>query len=350
MEKNLADAQQQLSSSQQKVQELESEDQRVKNKELQDEIDNIKKTYQAAQKSYERLTDLIEGSGKAATLSAQFAKVLNLLSTGNYTSASATLKTLDALVTAETAKRSTAGIVATVPVNNAAPGSGYSRQRVQTSSGEYIVDIVAADLSSTKVIIDTASDGNCADNCPVLPLATYVARSGAFAGINGTYFCPESYPSCAGKKNAFDLLVMNKNKTYFNSDNNVYSTNPAAIFSAGSARFVSRALEWGRDTSVDGVISNFPLLLLNGQIQVGGVTDAKMTGRGSRSFVGAKGSTAYIGVVRSATVEEVALVLKTMGLDHAMNLDSGGSTALWSGGYKAGPGRNIPNAVLFVRR
>ena len=27
-----------------------------------------------------------------------------------------------------------------------------------------------------------------------------------------------------------------------------------------------------------------------------------------------------------------------------------GSTALWSGGYKVGPGRNIPNAILFVNK
>ena len=38
------------------------------------------------------------------------------------------------------------------------------------------------------------------------------------------------------------------------------------------------------------------------------------------------------------------------GMENALNLDEGGSTALWSGGYKAGPGRNIPNAVLFVKR
>ena len=36
--------------------------------------------------------------------------------------------------------------------------------------------------------------------------------------------------------------------------------------------------------------------------------------------------------------------------ENALNLDSGGSTALWSGGYKAGPGRYIPNAILFVNR
>ena len=47
---------------------------------------------------------------------------------------------------------------------------------------------------------------------------------------------------------------------------------------------------------------------------------------------------------------ESARTMKTLGMENAMNLDEGGSTALWSGGYKLGPGRNIPNAILFVRR
>ena len=58
----------------------------------------------------------------------------------------------------------------------------------------------------------------------------------------------------------------------------------------------------------------------------------------------------YIGIVRGASVGEAALVLKEMGIKNAINLDSGGSSALWFGGYKAGPGRNIPNAILFVKK
>ena len=60
------------------------------------------------------------------------------------------------------------------------------------------------------------------------------------------------------------------------------------------------------------------------------------------------GNIAYIGVVFNATVAEAAHVIHALGIENALNLDSGGSTALWSGGYKVGPGRNIPNAVLFV--
>ena len=122
-------------------------------------------------------------------------------------------------------------IPANVPEIVEAPSSGYRRQKVTVGDVSFLVDIVSADLGSTRVIVDTASDGTCANDCPVLPLATYVSRSGAYAGVNGTYFCPETYPSCVDKKNSFDVLVMNKNKVYFNSDNNVYSTVPVAIFS-----------------------------------------------------------------------------------------------------------------------
>ena len=41
---------------------------------------------------------------------------------------------------------------------------------------------------------------------------------------------------------------------------------------------------------------------------------------------------------------------KAMVMENALNLDDGGSTALYSGGYKVGPGRDLPNAVLFVRK
>ena len=144
---------------------------------------------------------------------------------------------------------------------------------------------------------------------------------------------------------------MNRNKTYFNSANNVYSNVPAAIFTAGSARFVRASSEWGRDTSVDSVIAGQPLLLLNGEIQFGGDDEVKRASRGARSFIASKGTTVYIGVVYNANVAEVALVLHAMGLENAINLDSGGSTALYSSGrYIAGPGRNTPFGIVLVGR
>jgi hypothetical protein len=330
---------------------LQSEDQYKRNQELSGDIRQIESTYTLTVTAYEELLKLKEISRDTKKFDDAFANILTLLSKRDYVTASSQLTKFRGDISAEQSRiASTFVIPANVSQSNAPPGSGFSRQSVNAEIGTYLVDIVAADMGSTRIIVDTASDSTCTNNCPVLSLGDYVSRNGAFAGINGSYFCPADYPSCADKKNSFDTLLMNKNKVYFNSDNNVYSTVPAVIFQSGSMRFVGRSLDWGRDTGIDSMIANQPLLLSGGNITFGGGSDPKQGSKGSRSFVGNKGSTAYIGVVHNATVAEVAHVLKTLGLEGALNLDSGGSTALWSGGYKAGPGRGIPNAILFVRK
>ncbi len=330
---------------------MQHEDQRVRNEKLNAEIKDIQKTYTQAVTVYEALIDLRGLTKDTAKLDESLADSLAELADRNWSTASAQLAQLTKDIAAAKEKiAATFVIPANVPVNNTAPGSGFSRQSVSLDIGTYLVDIVAADMGSTRIIVDTASDSTCARDCPALSLGEYVSRSGAFAGINGSYFCPADYPSCADKKNSFDTLLMNKNKVYFNSDNNVYSTVPAVIFLSGSMRFVGRSLDWGRDTSPDGVLAMQPLLVSGGNVVFGGDDDPKKGSKGNRSFVGNKGTTAYIGVVHNVTVAESARVLKEMGLENALNLDNGGSTALWSGGYKAGPGRNIPNAILFVRK
>lgn len=347
-----SDLQKQSSSISAQLRQLQNEDQVVINKNLNSEVKQINTIYKKAVSVYEKLLEIKGNDSKKIKYDSLFASSLNYLADKKYASADAVLRDLDKQLEEQRAKQAVSSVPASFsgPVNNTPPGSGYSRQRVKSDIGEYVVDIVSADLGSTRVIVDTASDEDCKDNCLVLSLGDYVGRNGAFAGVNGSYFCPASYPSCAGKANSFDTLLMNKKKTYFNSDNNVYSTVPAAIFLGGSVRYVGQSLEWGRDTGVDGVIANQPLLLSGGNIVFGGSGDPKQGSKGSRSFVGSKGSTVYIGVVHNATVAEVAHVLKAMGLEGALNLDSGGSTAFWAGGYKAGPGRAIPNAVLFVRK
>ena len=329
-----------------KLAELKNQDQYKVNEGLKKDIKNIETTYKESLSSYERLLDLRVQKAKTADLENQFAKVLNYLSSLNYSSASADLKLLsenikkveDSLTQTETAQ------IANVTVNNSAPGSGFSQQKVSTDRGEFLVSIVAADLNSTRVLVDTASDGDCRDNCPTLPLATYVSRSGGFAGINGSYFCPPDYPSCAGKVNSFDTLLMNKNKVYFNSGNNVYSNVPLVYFTGNTMGVRGRSSDWGRDTGVDSVIA-MQILLISG----GNPTSAD-GGEAVRTFIGTKGSMVYIGIVYGASFSDAGTVLKTMGIDNALGLDQGGLTALWYGGYKAGPGRNLPNAIVFVRK
>lgn len=354
--KQLNSLERKLELSKTEISDLKNRDEYKINQDLNKEVESINKTYKQAVSTYEEISDIEAQKGKAEDLKKNFTQILSMLADRNYTSASASLVLLSGDVKKEKDRLASQIInsggalvsTASLPTSNTPPGAGYSRQNVSALDSTYVVDIVAADMGSTRIIVDTASDGDCHNDCPVLSLSDYVARNGAFAGVNGSYFCPAEYPSCAGKTNTFDTLAMNKNKKYINSDNNVYSTVPAVIFQPGSMRFVGQSLDWGRDTGVDGVLANQPLLLSGGNITFGGSSDPKQGSKGNRSFVGSKGSTAYIGVVRNATVAEVAHVLKAMGIENALNLDSGGSTALWSGGYKAGPGRNIPNAILFV--
>lgn len=346
-----------LSKAEKSYKELKEQDQYKINQQLKSDVDKTHNAYKGTIEVYQKILDLRSAKQNTEEFEKLYAAIVANLAELKYASAESGLKDLNAQIKKKNDELAAAAAAAQggaggppPPVNNAPPASGYSYQSVKTDIGTYSVAIISADLGSTRVVVDTASDSDCRDNCPVMSLGDYVSRNGAFAGINGTYFCPASYPTCAGKTNSFDLLVMNKNKKYLNSDNNVYSNNPAVIFSGSSVRYVGRALEWGRDTGVDAVISNYPLLVSGGQSVFGGDGDPKKGSKGPRSFIGSKGSTVYIGVVYNATVAEASIVLKTLGLEGAMNLDSGGSTALWHGGYKAGPGRNIPNAVLLIRR
>lgn len=332
--------------------ELKNQDQYKRNEILEAEIKSINTTYTSSLTTYEKIQDLKAQKQNTDDLDKAYAQVLSDLSKRNYASAQASLISLAKSVDQKTA--SIAAIASTPQssaiVSNSLPSNGFSSQQVKTDRGTFLVSIVAADLNSTRVVVDTASDGDCSNNCPALPLATYVSRSNAFAGINGTFFCPPEYPTCAGKTNSFDTLLLNKNKHYFNSDNNKYSTVPLIYFSGSSAGIRGQSLDWGRDTSVDSVIANHPLYVAGSKNQFGGSSDPKITSKGARTFIGNKGSFAYMGIVYNASAEDAALVLATLQLDNALGLDQGGSTALWHSGYKAGPGRNIPNAVLFIRK
>lgn len=180
---------------------IRNDDQVKKNNALSQEIQDIQSTYKQAVGVYEALIDLRAQTKDTAKLEEALAGGLRLLSERRWASASAVLTAV--ATTIETTKATLAARVA-IPANvlekNTAPESGYSRQSVKTDAGVFLVDIVAADMGSTRVIVDTASNETCTRDCPALALSEYVSRSGAFAGINGSYFCPADYPSCADKK------------------------------------------------------------------------------------------------------------------------------------------------------
>jgi exopolysaccharide biosynthesis protein len=198
------------------------------------------------------------------------------------------------------------------------------------------------------MITDAANDDTCTDNCLAIPLASYVSRNGGFAGINGSYFCPPDYPSCAGKVNSYNTLFFNgRNKKYINSGQNQYSTVPMVVQNADrSLRFMGQTLEWGRDTGIIGGVANQPMLVSGGKAAT---TDSSGY-KGNRGFIAHKSGTLYVGVVHGANIGDAAATLAALGVEQAINLDGGGSSALfYNGKYVVGPGRNLPNAVILAR-
>jgi exopolysaccharide biosynthesis protein len=232
--------------------------------------------------------------------------------------------------------------------------TSYSRQSVKASAGTYTVDIMKLDLGSghIRVITDTAADGDCTNNCPTRSLASYASRNGAFAGINGTYFCPADYSSCAGQTGSFWWKFYNSRLgKMINATNGKGAMEPFFIFdSMGRASYLSHWNDYSSYNFTAG-ISSSPGLISGGVSVLNTSTlDTKQrTVKSNRGAIALKGQMLYAVIAKGATVPDLTSVLLALGVDYGLNIDGGGSSAmLYKGAYKVGPGRSLPNAVLFV--
>ncbi len=235
------------------------------------------------------------------------------------------------------------------------PGEGYQSVMVKTISGDFSLSCFGKNKNSIRVITDSASETDCKNDCPVKPLAEYASSNGGIAAMNGMYFCPPDYPACSDKKNSFDTLFFNSRvKRYINSDNNIYSTIPFLVVDGGSnPRFVAHAQEWGRDTGISAGTAGNPLLVQSGNYAVDNypLDDKQRNVKSNRGAFVQKGDNLYLCIVKNATVPDSGQVYKALNADNAINIDGGGSSALWvNGSYKFGPGRNIPTAIIFANR
>lgn len=229
------------------------------------------------------------------------------------------------------------------------PGSGYSRITVHTEVGDFVSDVISIDMSAATMVTDTASDSDCPNDCPAIPLADFVSKNGGFAGINGTYFCPPDYADCASKKNSFDFPVWNSRLSKWMNQGNLFWNDRALFYRDGGGSHLMRDAK-GFGGGLSAGIVNAPGLVSGGQV----IADQyplsdKQKAKGTKGGIGSRGNTIYLVISRSVTMTEFANVFKSLGADSALNLDGGGSSALWFGGYKVGPGRALPNAVIFKR-
>ena len=239
------------------------------------------------------------------------------------------------------------------PMISGPPGVGYSSVTVHTEKGDFGARILSIDLNSSRMITDTANDSDCTNNCPVSNLSDFVAKNGGFAGVNATYLCPDTYPDCASKKNSFDFPVWNTRLGHWINGGNLGWNGRAIFYTDGSGAHYNQNASGFSGGLTAGVV-NSPGLLDNGNVQIdnnqSGLSD-KQRSVGTKVGIGLRDSkNVMVVIANNVNMLEFAYVFKALGAKSALNLDTGGSTALYyNGKYLVGPGRSIPNAIIFAR-
>jgi hypothetical protein len=237
------------------------------------------------------------------------------------------------------------------PVVSKASGGG-NYMTVDTERGKFSVYLIKVALSDVKVLTASANGDDCKDNCPTKSLAQHVSDNGGFAGINGAYFCPPDYSSCSGKVNSSDYAFYKSSSgKWLNKGALSWGDTGLATFNGNSAKFYKKSSDYGGG-SVTAGISNYPTLLDGGNVVIdeGKLTSYQKDVRGARGAIGVGDSNLYLAIVSNATVIDAAYAMKALGAKDALNLDGGGSSALYlNGSYIVGPGRSLPNAVVLVK-
>lgn len=246
--------------------------------------------------------------------------------------------------------------------------SSYEHQKISTEKGVFSLDLVRIDLMNPnlEILSLVADEEVCRGNtCAAKSLADYVFPNQAFAGINASYFCSSS--GC-GKSNYYFAPVYDSLLgKMINSDQLKYwTTGPMMVFDENnrfyyfkdSRDFKSQEhFESTYGVEIQAAMGNKPRLLEAGMnVLIDWDLDSGQTkGKYLRNALAYRESPSnpgrgelYLVVLRSATLDDLAFVLKHLSFDYALNLDGGYSSALiYNGEYMQGPGRKVPNALIF---
>jgi len=248
--------------------------------------------------------------------------------------------------------------------------SAYKYTTIETDRGNFAADVLKVSLKNPalKILSLTASGDNCTGAyCPAKTLASYVFNNKGFAGVNGTYFC--SGNGCGAANYFFFPVYDSVSGKMVNQDQLKYwTTGPLIVFDTqnkfyyfkDSREFESVAhFESTYGAKIQAAIGNKPRLVENKMnVLIDWELDkGQKTGKYWRNAIAYKDDPAnpgkgdlYIVIARQATVDDLAVIMKAMGMDYALNLDGGSSSALiYNGEYMVGPGRNIPNAIVFAQ-
>jgi hypothetical protein len=241
-----------------------------------------------------------------------------------------------------------------LPCGAVATALGFSNLNVELPRGTFGVYLIKERLADVTVRTVTATTVDCSA-CPAKPLADYITQWGGYAGMNGTYLCPPDYPACAGKVNSFDYAVYHSYLGKWINSQNLNSLNGMATFNGKTPKFYRRSYEYARTAAgapaVTAGISNYPLLLAAGAVVDSEAEQADyQKQKGTKGSIGTDGTNVFLALVTNASVTDSAYVLQALGVKDALNVDGGGTSAMYIGGsYKVGPGRLLPNAILLTK-
>jgi hypothetical protein len=236
----------------------------------------------------------------------------------------------------------------------------YTAQYLETAEGTFYVRMIRLHRDIYEMVTDTADSEDCEGGCSALPLSSYIEEHGAVAGIHGTYFCPPDYADCASVINSYYPPVYNTGlDKMINDDSIIYHNRPMIVeTTSGQLELFYRPDDFGdtladfessRGLTVSAAIGNWPSLI---EFDLNIVADEPMEPAfsvlGTRGGIGWDDQYYYLVIASSATVQNLAAIFETLEVHEAMNLDGGGTAALYyEGAYKVGPGRELPNAIVF---
>lgn len=238
-----------------------------------------------------------------------------------------------------------------VPVGSGGSTSGYSYQRVETEKGTFSAYLIKVSKSSVRVKTLAAIEDDCDRDCDTKSLEQYAKENNAYAAMAGSYMCPADYAQCADKKWSFDFALYDSNDgKWLNDDALSWGETGLMTFNGSSSRFYRKTSDYDGD-GVNAGISNFPSLLRSGEVVVdSGDIDSYQATKGLRGAIGTDDNNIYLVYVSGASVVDTAYVMRSLGAKDALNLDGGGTAAMYIGGrYVLGPGRPLANAILLIK-
>lgn len=253
---------------------------------------------------------------------------------------------------------------AEAPTIDAHRGASYANRPVTTPRGTFDAHVVTLDRARFRMQTLAVSDTDCWDGCPAASLADQAKRVGATIGIHGSYFCPPDYADCAGKTNTYlspmydsvsGMMLHAGSIPYHNgpmiaSDRNGALTLYRSATAFGNPSYFAST----HPAALDAAMANYPALTEGGSAVVETeprLEDGMKTIKATRGAIGFSADKIFLVIAKSATAIDLADVMLAVGAANAMNLDGGGSSALLYGGaYKVGPGRPLPNAIVFTAR